>query len=708
MDITRLLKLLAILFSNVIVNVFSYNIGPLPTSKDKWQRVSVLDQDELHQTLISVEERLRIVDSVRYGINRLEISIERINNKLDSMESRISRLHTQMEAVESRGRLQSVMQMKLDSISQTLISAEMKWDMLPDLVARKLGNSHDRLLLRVNNVENNIETLFDKFQESQKEAAIKFQTDLGSKTTQLVNAIDDIRHKSIHMEHRLNTTAKEQLQHLMNIESKVAKNEQVEMLTSRLDGIHNQLNQTDIAWAQNDSPRINENEKERMVSSLKNELLSESHNFAEKFGNMYNEVSKRLHAIENAMKDHMMETNVTQKETRDKLRQLMRNHKDCEGPRRSFLDIRTEEMKSYIRMNFANLYDKMDGSNRKLTNLQSEFLESCSSSQNLEELEQRMAAVLDKIHHTMDNKSNKIDKQTNDLLTLLKSHSSQSTRTEKMIVNTENMIAKLANEVDQDRKNVHRALTELFGQGETSFIAIQETRRDVERFLKRDLTVGRRLQNLNANSSVSKTDKPTNETDEISRIHSVELHRPDGVIKLLTDGAAGENAKKTTTSKPDTNVEPSITTILGLSHSLNTTDADFEELLKWSPKNSTEDDEDLEDPDSKDGLAKIPNGEAKNDLPDEFVTHIMLDYIKLLRKQMTLEEFLKEANIARTYGSLSEMIKDLRGMDSVPSDFVDELWQYEADKDLDLDDPKRPYTDPAPEHEDDNYDDYEQ
>ncbi|KAF6212381.1 hypothetical protein GE061_012903 [Apolygus lucorum] len=118
MDITKLLRLLSIILANGIVNVRCYNISPLSAPKDKWPKYELSDQEDLHRTLVSIEERLKIVDSVRYGVNRLEISIERINNRLDSVESRISRMHTQMESLESRVRLQSGMQMKLDRISQ--------------------------------------------------------------------------------------------------------------------------------------------------------------------------------------------------------------------------------------------------------------------------------------------------------------------------------------------------------------------------------------------------------------------------------------------------------------------------------------------------------------------------------------------------------------------------------------------------------------
>lgn len=54
------------------------------------------------------------------------------------------------------------------------------------------------------------------------------------------------------------------------------------MLTSRSDGINNQLNQTDVTWAQNDSPRMNDVEKDRMVNSLKSELHTEAQKIVSK------------------------------------------------------------------------------------------------------------------------------------------------------------------------------------------------------------------------------------------------------------------------------------------------------------------------------------------------------------------------------------------------------------------------------------------
>lgn len=44
MDVTRLLKLMTIIIANGIVNVHSYNMSPLSTTKDKWSRANVLQQ----------------------------------------------------------------------------------------------------------------------------------------------------------------------------------------------------------------------------------------------------------------------------------------------------------------------------------------------------------------------------------------------------------------------------------------------------------------------------------------------------------------------------------------------------------------------------------------------------------------------------------------------------------------------------------------
>uniref|UniRef100_A0A0A9WCH0 Coiled-coil domain-containing protein 39 n=3 Tax=Lygus hesperus TaxID=30085 RepID=A0A0A9WCH0_LYGHE len=691
MDITKLLRLLSIILANGIVNVRCYNISPLSTSKDKWPRFDLSDQDDLHQTLVSIEERLKIVDSVRYGVNRLEISIDRINNRLDSVESRISRMHTQMEALESRGRMQSVMQMKLDSISQSIISAEMKFEMIPDQIMRKQVASLDRLQLRINSIEDNMESLFTRMQGTQNDITSKIQNELGSKTTHLVNTLEEVRLKTIQMEHRLNSTSKEHLHHLMNIESKVAKNEQVEMLTSRLDGIHNHLNQTD-AWAQNDSPRINEHEKERMVNSLKGELHTEAQKFVSKVGNIYNDASKRLHAIENAVRDHIMETNGTQKEIKDKLRQIIRTNRDCDGPKRSlqlgFLDLKIEEIKQYMRSNFRNMEDKLDERNRKITNLQSTLLESCSTVQGLEELEQKVSTMLDKIHDTVNNKSSKIDKHTSDQYTLLKSLSSQSARTEKIIIS-------LSHDVKNHTKHFHGAVTELFQQTDDILLAITQTRRDVERVLKRDISPSRRVSYVNNSTNTPKTEKHGGEEmeDGVNRIHTVEVHHPEGVIKVLTEESPiGNEGSLKTTTKPSTSDGSNMTTIVALPESLNATDDELKELLEWTPGNSfKEDDGDEGEEDDEEDDVDSTGDTTKKNLPDEFVSHILLTYIKLLRGQMPLTKFLEEANIARAYSSIAEMINDLQGMDTVPEDFIKELSEYEPDKEFDFEELRKPY-----------------
>ncbi|KAF6212405.1 hypothetical protein GE061_012927 [Apolygus lucorum] len=700
MDITKLLRLLSIILANGIVNVRCYNISPLSAPKDKWPKYELSDQEDLHRTLVSIEERLKIVDSVRYGVNRLEISIERINNRLDSVESRISRMHTQMESLESRVRLQSGMQMKLDRISQSINSAEIKFDMIPEQVVMKQAASMDRLQLRINAVEHNMESMFTRLQGTQSDITSKIQNDFGSKTTQLVNTLEEIRLKTMQMEHRLNSTSKEQLHHLMNIESKVAKNEQVEMLTSRLDGIHNHLNQTD-AWAQNDSPRIHEHEKERMVNSLKSELHTEVQKFVSKVGNIYNDASKRLHAIENAVRDHIMETNGTQKEIKDKLRQIIRTNRDCDGPKRSlqygFLDLKMEDIKQHMRSNFRNMEDKIDERNRKITNLQSTLLESCSTVQGLEELEQKVSTMLDKIHDIVNNKSSKVEKQTSDQYTLLKSFSSLASRTEKIAIT-------LSHDMKDHRKDFHDAIKALFSQTENIYGAVTQIRRDVERVLKRDITPNRKLTNVNNSTNALKPEKHGGEETEdgVNRIHTVEVHHQEGVIKVLTEETPiWESSFKT--NKP-TSDRINVTTIVALPESLNATDDELKEILEGTSSNGPKEDEGEED-DEEDDVDSSEDTTKKN-LPDEFVTHIMLSYIKLLRDQMTLDKFLEEANIARAYSSKEEMIKDLQGMETVPEDFIKELSEYEPDKEFDFEELEKPdesYSTSDDDHLDEQY-----
>lgn len=107
----------------------------------------------LQSVLISIEERLRNLDSIyktQYGPT-IEGKVEHFGRKLDGLEAKITRL-------------ESVVQMEVDKISENMSSRSFKEDLANDHVLRKLDSIYDRINHRLVYMEMKMEMADKKLQ----------------------------------------------------------------------------------------------------------------------------------------------------------------------------------------------------------------------------------------------------------------------------------------------------------------------------------------------------------------------------------------------------------------------------------------------------------------------------------------------------------------------------------------------------------------
>lgn len=207
----------------------------------------------------------------------------------------------------------------------------------------------------------------------------------------------------------------------------------------------------------------------------------------------------------------------------------------------------------------------------------------------------------------------------------------------------------------------------------------QVMKHDIEKLLKRNLTSTRRGPEL------TKPMRPGNTTEDgVNPSRAVEVDHTDGVVKLVTENHSGGNT----------------TTILALGNPINVT-RDIEDILKMTTKDEEDDDLDA------DYAEPTDENEQSKDIPEEFVTKIAVDYIKLIRGQMNLTQFLKDANLEKSYNNLPEMIQDLREVPRFPLYLIEELSQYKEKLPENDEDIFAQLRNPEPDEDDDKkYEEY--
>uniref|UniRef100_T1HUD9 Uncharacterized protein n=1 Tax=Rhodnius prolixus TaxID=13249 RepID=T1HUD9_RHOPR len=90
-----LLKLTELFITILLTTSNCHTISPISTN-NKWFPRDLTSDQGLHSLLGSIDDKLRIIDSVRFSINRIETTMARMSSKVESIESQLSTVQTSM------------------------------------------------------------------------------------------------------------------------------------------------------------------------------------------------------------------------------------------------------------------------------------------------------------------------------------------------------------------------------------------------------------------------------------------------------------------------------------------------------------------------------------------------------------------------------------------------------------------------------------
>ncbi|XP_014253700.1 putative leucine-rich repeat-containing protein DDB_G0290503 [Cimex lectularius] len=651
MDLFKRLGLL-IVFSIITNHSASSpsSIHATSITKEKYQRHA--DQS-LHSTLVNIDDRLRTIESIHYSVKRHEISLDRILNKVESIDSRSVRMQT-------------ILEMKLDALSQAIISTEFKHEWLLNQL-RKYESNQERLSLKMNSLEVKLDDITQKTQLSQESFFNKIedkQDKIQYKINELTMITGNLKQQSSSIEQSVNKTNGDVMKRLKEIEQQVNRNDELEKLTVSLNGIHSHLNQSDSLWTQNDGPGISKNEK--MIDYIKGEINAEVQKLGNKIHNMYHEIWQKTDNLVGQIKDGFTETNQTQKIIVDDLKNLLVEQRDSEN----FIDLSMDKVLSVFHKRLNDIQRKLDNNFQNIASVQSLFLDSCQRIQDDEsDLDTMVTEVLEKILDLIINRTSTIEKQSVELLEGVKSHNIQITRLAK---DTKKMVMNLAEGISLDHKNLDGSIMDLAERADMITTVVQEMQdqmyewNDTSR-KSPNLPPAKKCVNCDNFISYPSLDfsdmsDSKNKEKHIDDIRNLDkVHYGQGVVKVITEFAQEPNITRVNSSSD-------------VSTGFNATVASKENNKKNTP--SKQDKNEIE--------PKIPShnesNKTKQEIPEiteEVATQLMLSFIKLIREKILLRDFLNEKLTGQSYQSITDMIQHLKPIKTIPREFIRELDQYD-------------------------------
>ncbi|XP_021932424.1 uncharacterized protein LOC110835983 isoform X2 [Zootermopsis nevadensis] len=409
------------------------------------------NQQSLQTVLISIEERLRALDTLyspRYT-PRWEISIEQQSRRMETIESRL-------------GRLETLLEIRLDKLSESISARQLKEELSKDQINRKLDSTYERLNHRLGYLEARLDSTIDTGigQIERLEATAGRQNDIEAELADIGTGIDDIKK---------HVTAFED-QHNRNL-VKIIENEKhmtVEMgnLTALMEDLHVEFNKTQAVSEMNDGEGTDfqealKNNMNLMLHQVISSIDKNANNFMTKANNMYNDMWRRTQLLEGLVKDSMSLSNATRRELQDGIRTiavqmgrrgLIQSDRDRQE---GSMDIALDTL-GLVQRRLNELGRKFDSSFQMLMLAQNLFLESCHRIQLDEpQLEGKLTQVLERILDAITNRSINTDREVQMLHEALKSHSSHLTRTLSQATNT---ILQASDQSNEDRKHLQLSI----------------------------------------------------------------------------------------------------------------------------------------------------------------------------------------------------------------------------------------------------------
>ncbi|KAK9512594.1 hypothetical protein O3M35_000985 [Rhynocoris fuscipes] len=677
----NLLRLIELLITILISFNICYSLSAVQ-SRNKWisadistfqdlqSRLDSID-DKLRIRLDNIEDKLRDIYSIRFNIIKLEMGLARMESHLTTS--------------------QTSMQIKMRDIYEVLL----KHDIQREQMIQKCEVSQSRLLHKINMLETRFDESFNKLQGNSVVTLGKIenkQNDMMNKVTDINSNIDFIKSSNYKLEEKINTTQKELIQHLKETQQQLAKQDHLDKIENKINGLHGQLNKTEVIWsAQNDSPKGSYLEQEQIMRDIKSELRSEAQKVGNKVNNMYNDIWKKISMLENSLKEIIIQINITQKDLQEDLRQIFNDQRDSEG----YLDIIVDRILTVIQSKFTDLHRRNDNHFQSLALAQTVTTGTCQKIHEDEsENWSRIALVLEKILDTFLNKTDKISKQSIDLLEALKGHNGQMIRT---VSDAKNMVITLAEENSHDHKALDSSIHDVGKRADIIAAIVEELQEQLEDINGTMCFNGLIFSNTsqvtnNSQNNPSELKSKENQKNDNKTINAIEVNSSTGVIKIITEDILPEeslkdikenitiiNLKNNGSNKDNidqimylNNNALSTSKITGIIRSLG--------INKTDDQANTETDKEI----NKINSDKINNENNKDkdlSIEDEDIeTSFILSYINFIKGHMTKEEFLQEGFPGKSFKSIQEMITFMKPLNIIRNEFLRELDKYDREE----------------------------
>ncbi|XP_060516898.1 uncharacterized protein LOC132696205 [Cylas formicarius] len=325
-----------------------------------------LQQQNFYSILTAIEERLRNLDNI-YSIQLGQ-----------TLEDKLDRYHQKLEAIDAKVlRLESILTMQLDQISENVSTKNYKDDILKMNTYRKIDFLYEGLSHRLNHMDRKYDTNYDKLQEKLDSTTVRLQSleqnmvqrtaDIESDLSEFISMIDDFKPGTRETQ---NTTESEQnpleetfIEKLRQLENKTEHSFNMALLTNEL------------------------------ITSSKTELRGDFNEYASKVAEMGSDLWRNNDLMQNKLNNIQRVVNSTRIEIQNGVRDLM-------------VQIGRTSTKANFDQPCSGTQEKdLNQSIEKILTNQDLFLESCHKVQMDEsQIESEISVMLEKVVDMLENR----------------------------------------------------------------------------------------------------------------------------------------------------------------------------------------------------------------------------------------------------------------------------------------------------------------
>ncbi|KAL1497040.1 hypothetical protein ABEB36_008068 [Hypothenemus hampei] len=389
----RIFSLILLLFQ------FSKNVLALHNAMEKFQ--NSVEQQTFNDVLLAIEERLRNLDNV-YS---MQLS-ESVQSKLDQYGRKLEFLDMKLI------RLESIIMLNLDRISENISSKNHKDDMARGQIYRKLDNIYEGFNQKIDFLERKFVGAFEKIQakvESTLQRLERMEEDMVQRNFDTEAELSDT---TIILENYTTTIAKNEilLKNITVVQMENASqmkyiNYSINSLKNNMDSIHNAT-----LKAFNASDYM-----QKTIDSLKTETKEDFNSYAVKVADVTMAIWKQNDGISENLETVQTVVNLTRTEIQNGIRALMLHIAKTTG--------------KGDKTSLESLKKSVNLSLEKIISQQNLFLESCHRVQMDEsQIESEISQMLGKLIDMLETKMTTVMKDLKGIEKTIKGHDSKTHR----------------------------------------------------------------------------------------------------------------------------------------------------------------------------------------------------------------------------------------------------------------------------------------